>query len=278
MPDDVSLRPFRIDVPDEVLHDLHQRLTHTRWPEAETVDDWSQGAPLSWIQDMCGYWADGYDWRTRENAAEPLRPVPHDHRRARHPLRPPTIAARRRAAAGDHPWLAGLDRRVPQGHRTADRSHGVGGTALDAFHVICPALPGFGFSGKPAATGWGVERIAAAWATLMGRLGYDQYFAQGGDWGSAVTTRDRRPGRRALRGNPHHVGHGHPATGRWRADARRAASDARRSALPDLGLRLLQAAGHPAADDRVRPGRLTGGAGGLDPREVLGVDRLRRPP
>jgi pimeloyl-ACP methyl ester carboxylesterase len=187
MPDDASLRPFRIDVPDEVLGDLRERLARTRWPEAETVDDWSQGAPLSWIHDVCGYWADGYDWRTRESLLNRFDQyltsidgldIHFVHQRSPHAEARPLVIT--------HGWPGS----IVEFHKVIEPltdPTAFGGTAADAFHVICPALPGFGFSGKPATTGWGVERIASAWATLMARLGYDQYFAQGGDWGSAVT-------------------------------------------------------------------------------------------
>jgi epoxide hydrolase len=187
MSDDAAVRPFRIDVPDEVLGDLRHRLCETRWPEAEVVDDWSQGAPLAWIQDMCRYWADGYDWRTREARLNRFDQfittidgldIHFVHQRSPHPEARPLVIT--------HGWPGS----IVEFHKviepfTNPTEHG--GQAGDAFHVICPTLPGFGFSGKPTETGWGVERIADAWAMLMARLGYDQYFAQGGDWGSAVT-------------------------------------------------------------------------------------------
>ena len=187
MADDAPVRPFRIDVPDEVLDDLHRRLGQTRWPDTETVDDWSQGAPLAWIQDICRYWADGYDWRTRETRLNRFDQFVTQvdgldihlvHQRSPHPDAIPLVIT--------HGWPGS----IVEFHKvieplTDPTLHG--GSATDAFHVICPSLPGFGFSGKPTTTGWGVERIAAAWAVLMARLGYDRYFAQGGDWGSAIT-------------------------------------------------------------------------------------------
>ena len=185
--DDAGVHPFRIDVADEVLSDLRRRLAQTRWPEAELVDDWSQGAPLTWIQDMCDYWANRYDWRAREarlngfaqfiTAIDGLG-IHFIHQRSPHPDAKPLVIT--------HGWPGS----IVEFHKviepfTDPTQHG--GQASDAFHVICPTLPGFGFSGKPTAIGWGVERIADAWAVLMARLGYDRYFAQGGDWGSAVT-------------------------------------------------------------------------------------------
>ena len=153
-----------------------------------------------------------------------------------------------------------------------------GGDPADAFHVVCPSLPGFGFSDKPKTTGWGIDRIAAAWAKLMDRLGYARYGAQGGDWGSAVTTSLGAQDARALRRHPHHAGHGGAAEGRGRTDAGGGAGAQGDQILRRLGLRLLQAAIDPAADRGLRPDRFARRPGGVDPREVLGVDRLRRPP
>ncbi len=180
--------PFRIHVTDEVLADLKSRLALTRWPEKELVHDWSQGAPLSWIKDMCAYWADRYDWREREaklNRFDQFTTnideleVHFIHQRSPHADARPLIIT--------HGWPGS----IVEFHKVIEpltNPTAFGGDAADAFHVVCPSLPGFGFSGKPTTTGWGVERIAATWATLMARLGYDHYFAQGGDWGSAVTS------------------------------------------------------------------------------------------
>ena len=183
-----AISPFRIAVSDDVLEDLRTRLRRTRWPEAELVDDWSQGAPLQWIKDVCRYWAETYDWRQREAQLNRFSQFTTEidgldihfvHVRSKHPeARPPIITP-------------GWPGSVVEFHKvieplTDPTAHG--GSAADAFHVVCPSLPGFGFSAKPAATGWGVDRIAKAWAVLMERLGYARYFAQGGDWGSAVTT------------------------------------------------------------------------------------------
>jgi epoxide hydrolase len=183
-----AVSPFRIAVPDAVLTDLKSRLRNTRWPEAELVDDWSQGAPLKWIKDVCGYWAEQYDWRKREAALNRFAQFTTDidglgihfiHARSPHPQAMPLIIT--------HGWPGS----VVEFHKVIEPlvdpvAHG--GNAADAFHVVCPSLPGFGFSAKPTATGWGVGRIAQSWAVLMDRLGYARYGAQGGDWGSAVTT------------------------------------------------------------------------------------------
>jgi pimeloyl-ACP methyl ester carboxylesterase len=183
-----AVSPFRIAVTDAVLSDLQSRLRNTRWPEAEPVDDWSQGAPLKWIKDVCGYWAEQYDWRKREAALNRFAQFTTAidgldthfiHARSPHPQAMPLIIT--------HGWPGS----VVEFHKVIEPlvdpvAHG--GDAADAFHVICPSLPGFGFSGKPTKTGWGVDRIARAWAVLMDRLGYARYGAQGGDWGSGVTT------------------------------------------------------------------------------------------
>lgn len=183
-----AVSPFRIAVPDAVLSDLQSRLRNTRWPEAELVEDWSQGAPLKWIKDVCSYWAGQYDWRKREAALNRFAQfttaidgldIHFIHARSPHPQAMPLIIT--------HGWPGS----VVEFHKVIEPlvdpvAHG--GSAADAFHVICPSLPGFGFSGKPTTTGWGVDRIARTWAVLMDRLGYARYGAQGGDWGSGITT------------------------------------------------------------------------------------------
>ena len=183
-----EIKPFRIDVSDAVLDDLRFRLRHTRWPEAEVVDDWSQGVPLAWIQDICRYWAEAYDWRAREAALNRFDQfvttldgldVHFIHARSPHPEALPLIMT--------HGWPGS----IVEFHKVIEplsNPTAFGGNAADAFHVVCPSLPGYGFSGRPRSTGWGVDRIAEAWIALMARLGYDRYGAQGGDWGSAVTT------------------------------------------------------------------------------------------
>jgi epoxide hydrolase len=181
------IAPFRISVGDDVLDDLKSRLRKTRWPEAELVEDWSQGAPLRWVKEICRYWAEGYDWRRREALLNRFAQFTTEidgldihflHVRSPHKNAMPLIIT--------HGWPGS----VVEFHKvieplTDPAAHG--GDPADAFHVVCPSLPGFGFSGKPTTTGWGVDRIASAWAKLMDRLGYARYGAQGGDWGSAVT-------------------------------------------------------------------------------------------
>ena len=186
-----QITPFTIDVPDGLLDDLRARLRNTRWPEREVVDDWSQGTPLGYVQDVCEYWADGYDWRAREALLNRFDQytTPVDgltdpglhfvHARSPHPEAMPLLIT--------HGWPGS----IVEFHKvieplTDPTKHG--GDPSDAFHVVAPSLPGFGFSGKPTATGWGVQKIGTAFAGLMATLGYARYVAQGGDWGSAVTT------------------------------------------------------------------------------------------
>ncbi|WFU42000.1 epoxide hydrolase [Bradyrhizobium sp. CB82] len=183
-----AIRPFRIDVGDDILADLKSRLVRTRWPEAELVDDWSQGAPLTWIKEICGYWANEYDWRAREAKLNRFDQFTTEidgldihfiHARSKEPAALPLIIT--------HGWPGSIVEFQKVIAPLVDpAAHG--GKPADAFHVICPSLPGFGFSAKPKTTSWGVDRIAATWAKLMERLGYIRYGGQGGDWGSAVTT------------------------------------------------------------------------------------------
>ena len=171
-------RPFTIDIPQSQLDDLKARLALTRWPEKETVDDWDQGVPLAYAQELASYWASDYDWRRCEARlnALPNYLVEVDgldihiiHVRSSNPDARPLLLT--------HGWpgsvLEFLDVIEPL---SAD------------YHLIIPALPGYGFSGKPTEAKWSVEHIATAWDALMRSLGYDRYFAQGGDWGSAVTS------------------------------------------------------------------------------------------
>ncbi len=183
-----EITPFRIQTSDGELEDLRRRLRATRWPDEETVDDWSQGIPLAYVKEVCAYWADDYDWREREaalNRFDQFRTavdgldIHFIHVRSPHDDALPLLIT--------HGWPGS----VVEFHKVIEplsnpTAHG--GDAADAFHVVCPSLPGYGFSGKPARTGWGCPRIADAWSQLMIRLGYDRYVAQGGDWGAMVTT------------------------------------------------------------------------------------------
>jgi pimeloyl-ACP methyl ester carboxylesterase len=190
MPDQSAapIEPFTIDIAQADLDDLTERLRRTRWPEPETVDDWSQGIPSAYLQEVCGHWLDGYDWRATEQRLNRFPQFRTEidglgihflHVRSPHAEATPLIMT--------HGWPGS----IVEFHKvieplTDPTAHG--GDAADAFHVVCPSLPGYGFSDKPTAPGWNVDRIADAWAVLMARLGYDRYAAQGGDWGSMVTT------------------------------------------------------------------------------------------
>jgi epoxide hydrolase len=182
-----DVQPFRMNVPDDVLVDLRRRLAATRWPEAECVDDWTQGIPLAYTRELAEYWATEYDWRTGESALNQFDQFTTEidgldihfiHQRSPHPDAFPLVIT--------HGWPGSvIEFAKVIGPLTDPTAHG--GRAEDAFHVVCPSLPGYGFSGKPTTTGWNVGRTARAWETLMVRLGHLRYGAQGGDWGSAVT-------------------------------------------------------------------------------------------
>jgi len=183
-----TISTFKLDISDEILTELRTRLANTRWPERETVGDWSQGVPLDRIKALCNYWEHDYDWRRCEAKLNKLGQyhtridglrIHFLHVRSRSPDAVPLILT--------HGWPGSVVEFLDViGPLTEPVAHG--GDAADAFHVVVPSLPGFGFSDKPATTGWGVERIATAWITLMKRLGYGRFLAQGGDWGAAVTT------------------------------------------------------------------------------------------
>jgi epoxide hydrolase len=183
-----AVTPFRIDVPEAELDDLRERLRRTRWPDRETVDDWSQGVPLAYVHELCRYWAEEYDWRATEarlNALPQFRTeidglgIHFVHVRSPHADALPIVMT--------HGWPGSIVEFTKAIGPLADPvAHG--GDPADAFHVVCPSLPGYGFSDAPTETGWGIERIAAAWSALMARLGYDRYGAQGSDWGTSVST------------------------------------------------------------------------------------------
>jgi pimeloyl-ACP methyl ester carboxylesterase len=185
--EDPTIRPFRVDVPDEALEDLRRRIAATRWPERETVDDDSQGVPLATMQELARYWATDYDWRPCEAKLNALPQftthidgldIHFIHVRSQHEDALPLVVT--------HGWPGSIIEQLKIiGPLTDPTSHG--GSAADAFHVVIPSLPGHGFSAKPTATGWDPVRIARAWVVLMNRLGYTEFVAQGGDWGAAVT-------------------------------------------------------------------------------------------
>jgi pimeloyl-ACP methyl ester carboxylesterase len=181
-----EIRPFTIDIPEADLDDLRARLAATRWPEKETVDDLSQGVPLATIQKVARYWHDEYDWRkceARLNASPQFiteidgLDIHFVHVRSEHEDAMPLVLC--------HGWPGSFIEQMKVVDRLTDpTAHG--GSASDAFHVVIPNMPGYGFSGKPATTGWDPVRIGHAWVTLMKRLGYSRFVAAGGDWGGIV--------------------------------------------------------------------------------------------
>ena len=182
-----DIRPFHVNVPESELADLRRRVSATRWPERETVTDHSQGVRLATVQSLARYWATDYDWRTVEARLNALPnfvtnidglDIHFIHVRSKHRNALPIIVT--------HGWPGSVIEQLKIiGPLTDPTAHG--GSAADAFDVVIPSLPGYGFSGKPVAPGWNPPRIARAWATLMQRLGYTRYVAQGGDWGNAVS-------------------------------------------------------------------------------------------
>ena len=179
--------PFTVELEDADIVDLRERLRRTRWPEAETVQDWSQGVPLSYVQELCAHWADEYDF----GVADRINAFPQEkaeieglgihflHVRSPEPDALPLVLT--------HGWPGSVAEFLDVlGPLSDPRSHG--GDPEDAFHVVAPSLPGYGWSDKPSVPGWGLDRIGPAWVQLMEGLGYDRFAAQGGDWGASVAT------------------------------------------------------------------------------------------
>jgi pimeloyl-ACP methyl ester carboxylesterase len=183
-----AIRPFRVNIPQEQLVDLRRRIMTTRWPDQETVSDQSQGIQLGKLKPLVEHWGTGYDWRKAEaklNAMPQFMTridgvdIHFVHVRSKHPNALPMIMT--------HGWPGSVFELLKTvGPLTDPPAHG--GRAEDAFDLVLPSMPGYGFSGRPTETGWGLERIARAWAELMKRLGYTRYGAQGGDWGSPVSS------------------------------------------------------------------------------------------
>jgi pimeloyl-ACP methyl ester carboxylesterase len=181
-----AIRPFHFEVPQQAIDALRQRIAATQWPENETVADSSQGVPLATMQDLARYWATDYDWRKVEAKLNALPQfiteidgldIHFIHVKSRHEDALPLVV--------NHGWPGSVIEQLKIiGPLTDPTAHG--GSASDAFHLVIPSMPGYGFSGKPTSTGWGPERMGRAWDVLMKRLGYDRYVAQGGDWGAFV--------------------------------------------------------------------------------------------
>lgn len=186
--EDRSIRPFTVSIPQAALEDLRRRIAETRWPDRETVDDQSQGIQLAKLKPLVKYWGTDYDWRKAEAKLNTLPQfmttidgvdIHFIHVRSKHPNALPLIMT--------HGWPGSVFELLKTvGPLTDPTAHG--GRAEDAFDLVLPSMPGYGFSGKPTETGWGPDRIAQTWAELMKRLGYTRYVAQGGDWGSPVSS------------------------------------------------------------------------------------------
>jgi pimeloyl-ACP methyl ester carboxylesterase len=184
-----SIRPFRVDIPDAAVADLRRRLAATRWPDMETVTDQSQGVQVARLRELFDYWMTDYDWRKVETRLNELPmfiteidglDIHFIHIRSLHANALPMVMT--------HGWPGSiLEFMKVMGPLTDPTAHG--GVAEDAFHLVVPSIPGFGFSGKPSQVGWGSDRIGRAWAVLMQRLGYDRYVSQGGDCGSVISHR-----------------------------------------------------------------------------------------
>lgn len=198
--DDQALRPFKASIPEAAIADLRQRIATTRWPDRETVADRSQGVQLAGFQQLVRYWGTDYDWRKAEaklNAYQQFvtkvdgLDIHFVHVRSRHPNAMPLIIT--------HGWPGSVFEQLKIiGPLTDPTAHG--GRADDAFDVVIPSMPGYGFSGKPTGTGWGPDRMASAWDVLMKPLGYTHYVAQGGDWGSVVAQAQGRQAPKGLLG------------------------------------------------------------------------------
>jgi pimeloyl-ACP methyl ester carboxylesterase len=185
--EDSLIRPFRIHVPEAAITDLRRRIAATRWPERETVLDQSQGVRLAKIKSLVSYWGAGYSWRKVEDRLNAIPQfvtridgldIQFAHIRSRHPHALPLIMT--------HGWPGSIMELLKVIGPLTDPT-AYGGRAEDAFHLVLPSMPGYGFSGKPQGAGWNPERIARAWAVLMARLGYTRYVSQGGDWGSVIS-------------------------------------------------------------------------------------------
>jgi len=198
--EDTSIRPFRVNVPEEALVDLRRRLAATRWSDQETVTDRSQGMQLATMKELVRYWEKNYDWRKAEAKLNALPQfmttvdgvdIHFIHVRSRHPNALPLIMT--------HGWPGSIFELLKTiGPLTDPTAHG--GRAEDAFDLVLPSMPGYGFSGKPKDTGWNPDHIARAWAELMKRLGYKRYVAQGGDWGAPISSAMARHGAAGLIG------------------------------------------------------------------------------
>ena len=262
-----AIRPFTIpEVPEAELDELRARIATTRWPTTELVADRSQGVQLATIQELARYWTTSYDWRKCEARLNALTQFKTEidgvdihfiHFKSQHEDALPLIIT--------HGWPGSVIELLGViGPLTDPTAHG--GAAEDAFHLVVPSMPGYGFSAAPVEVGWDPGRIAQAWAELMHRLGYTRYVAQGGDQGAWVTD---QMGRQAPEGPGRHPYESARDDGRRHAADRNRAgtrSGRRAQGIHDQRLRLLPGTDHAAADDRLRPAGFTPRPRGLDAR------------
>ncbi len=285
-PDTVTrteIRPFQIDIPEQEIDELRRRIAATRWPTKELVDDRSQGVQLATMQELARYWTTDYDWRrceARLNALPQFKTeidgvdIHFIHVKSPHENALPLIMT--------HGWPGSVVELLETvGPLTDPTAHG--GRAEDAFDLVLPSLPGYGFSGEPTELGWDAGRTAQAWAELMHRLGYTRYVAQGGDVGALVTDLMGRQAADGFGRLPPEPAHGGARNRRSTAQGIREGTRSGRGVRDVQGgrLRLLPRDGNAAADDRLRPAGFTGRAGGLDARPRHGqllqdLPRVRR--
>ena len=274
------MQPFTIAVPDDVIDDLHRRLDHARWPDQAPGEPWSFGIPVTEVQAAVDHWRNRYDWRAREAA---MNQWPHFlteaegeqvhlvHARSAHADATPLLLT--------HGWPGSFVEFLDViGPLTDPEAHG--GTAADAFHVVVPSMPGYGFSGPTRTPGLDSRRVASALADVMTQLGYQRFVAQGGDWGAVVTRWLGRDHPDRLIGLHVNMMFAFPA--KDDPDAMDGVTEAgpgplrRRRRAHRRRDRLHGHPEHPAPDPGLRPDRLADRAGGLDPREVPRLERPRR--
>jgi epoxide hydrolase len=270
----VSIDPFLPSFDQSQLDDLKTRLALTRLPEAETVDDWEQGIPLAYVRELLDYWRDSYDWRRCE--AEMAR-WPHFRAEVEglpiHFIHVQSPRADARPLIITHGWPGSfLELTGCIGPLTDPEAHGAPGAP--AFHLVLPSLPGFAFSGKPSQAGWSIEKTAEAWDILMRGLGYDRYFAQGGDWGAGVTMAIGAQDRGACAAIHVNMPVAQPP-----AEVMADPTPYEAEALARLGWYRASDNGYAiiqTANTGLRPDRFSSWADGVDRREVPRLERLRR--
>ena len=275
-PTSTLVRPFTVSISDSEIDDLKQRLARTRWPDPETVGDWSQGVRVENARSLVDYWERGYDWRRFESELNRFPQflteidgldIHFIHVRSKNPNAMPLILT--------HGWPGSIVEFLKLiGPLTDPVSFG--GDAADSFDVVVPSLPGFGFSQKPTETGWTVSRIASAWVELMKRLGYTRWAAQGGDWGAVVTTALGAMQPEGLLGIHLNTQYAFPAQIPDTLVARTALRRGDPRPLHRRSRWVEPPSGHEAGDRRIRPGGLSRRSGSLDLREVPVQDRQPR--